>query len=56
MANIDRLAPIIFRWEGGFSNDPHDHGGPTNMGVTVVTWRRVGDMTRTATGTSTPTT
>lgn len=42
MANIDRLAPIIFRWEGGFSNDPHDHGGPTNMGVTVATWRRVG--------------
>lgn len=42
MANIDRLAPVIFRWEGGFVNDPLDHGGATNMGVTVATWRQVG--------------
>lgn len=42
MANIDRLAPIIFRWEGGFANDPNDRGGATNMGVTVATWRQVG--------------
>ena len=42
MANIDRLAPLIFKWEGGFVNDPADHGGATNMGVTVATWKRVG--------------
>lgn len=42
MANIDRLAPIIFRWEDGFANDPNDRGGATNMGVTVATWRQVG--------------
>lgn len=42
MANIDKLAPFILRWEGGFVNDPVDKGGATNMGVTIRTWRSVG--------------
>jgi len=25
--------PFIFRWEGGYENDPHDPGGETNFGI-----------------------
>lgn len=42
MADINKLAPIILKWEGKFVDDPLDHGGATNMGVTVATWRKVG--------------
>lgn len=42
MADINKLAPFIHRWEGGFVNDPVDQGGATNMGVTIGTWRQVG--------------
>jgi len=42
MADINLLAPKIFKWEGGFADDPLDHGGATNMGVTIATWRQVG--------------
>lgn len=42
MADVKLLAPIIFKWEGGFVNDPADAGGATNKGVTLATWRRVG--------------
>ena len=42
MADVNLLAPKIFRWEGGFVNDPADRGGATNMGVTLSTWRQVG--------------
>ena len=42
MADINLLAPKIFKWEGGYANDPLDHGGATNMGVTIATWRQVG--------------
>lgn len=42
MAKVELLAPIIFKWEGGFVDDPVDHGGATNMGVTIGTWRKVG--------------
>ena len=42
MADINKLASKLFRWEGGFVNDPSDRGGATNMGVTIATWRKVG--------------
>jgi len=42
MANITPLASKIFKWEGGIVNDPVDHGGPTNRGVTLSTWQKVG--------------
>ncbi len=33
------LACLAFtlQYEGGYVNNPHDPGGPTNMGVTIVT-------------------
>lgn len=42
MAKIEKLAPFILQWEGGFVNDPLDKGGATNMGCTIATWRQVG--------------
>lgn len=42
MADVNKLAPIIFKWEGGFVNDPIDKGGATNKGVTISTWRQCG--------------
>lgn len=42
MADVNKLAPFILRWEGGFVNDPLDRGGATHMGVTISTWRQVG--------------
>lgn len=42
MANVNKLAPFILKWEGGFVDDPQDLGGATNMGVTIGTWRQVG--------------
>lgn len=35
MANCKLLLPKLLRWEGGYVNDPDDHGGETNMGVTI---------------------
>lgn len=42
MADINKLAPFIRKWEGGFVDDPYDQGGATNMGVTIATWRQIG--------------
>ena len=42
MADVNKLTPITFKWEGGNVNHPNDKGGPTNMGVTIETWRKVG--------------
>ena len=42
MADVKKLAPFIFSWEGGYVNDTLDLGGETNMGVTIGTWKQVG--------------
>jgi len=42
MANINQLATKLFLSEGLFVNDPIDRGGPTNRGITLSTWRKVG--------------
>lgn len=42
MADVNKLAPFILKWEGGFVNDPADLGGATNKGVTIATWKQVG--------------
>ena len=42
MAQISKLSPIILKWEGGYVNNPNDHGGPTNMGITLTTWQAQG--------------
>ena len=42
MANIELFAPFVFKWEGGFANDPNDKGGPTFRGVTLATWKQIG--------------
>ncbi len=43
MANVEILAPFILSFEGGFSDHPLDRGGATNMGVTMSTWKEVGE-------------
>jgi lysozyme family protein len=42
MADINKLVPIIFGWEGTWANDATDMGGPTMMGVTLATWKQCG--------------
>ena len=42
MAKVEELAPIIFKWEGGWADVKEDKGGKTNMGVTLVTWKSCG--------------
>ena len=38
MADINKLIPIILKWEGDYVNHPNDKGGPTNKGVTIATY------------------
>lgn len=40
MANIDLSLPYVLANEGGFVNNPHDHGGATNFGITRDTYAR----------------
>lgn len=42
MADINKLVPIIFKWEGGWADNKSDKGGKTNMGVTLATWKSCG--------------
>ena len=42
MANIDKLVPLIFKWEGDWSDNKNDKGGVTNMGITLSTWKSQG--------------
>lgn len=36
--NFDASLSHVLESEGGYSNDPVDHGGETNFGVTKVSW------------------
>ena len=31
--NFDISLPVTLEWEGGYTNDPDDPGGPTNLGI-----------------------
>lgn len=43
MADINKLVPLILKWEGSkYTNDPLDPGGPTKYGVTLKTWKSKG--------------
>jgi lysozyme family protein len=41
MANMEHYLPFLLKWEGGYTDDPSDHGGATNRGVTLTTYRRL---------------
>ena len=41
-SKIEKLAPSVAKWEGGYVNDPLDRGGATNMGITVNAWKLLG--------------
>jgi lysozyme family protein len=36
--NFDNVMALVLKEEGGFSNDPRDPGGMTNLGVTKRVW------------------
>lgn len=37
---FDQCIPLILEHEGGFVNNPNDHGGATNRGITLNTYQR----------------
>ena len=38
--SFERSLPDILRYEVGYVNNPNDHGGRTNKGITQVTYDR----------------
>lgn len=40
MADINKLIPLILKWEGGYVNDKDDAGGCTMKGITINTFRQ----------------
>lgn len=40
MANFQKFLPTLLNMEGGFSDDPHDPGGVTNMGITYPVYKQ----------------
>jgi uncharacterized protein (TIGR02594 family) len=44
VSTFDLAMAHVFEMEGGYTDDPHDPGGPTNLGITLATyaaWRDV---------------
>lgn len=35
--NFDQALRFTLQYEGGYVNNPHDPGGPTNLGITIAT-------------------
>lgn len=40
MADFKKYAPKLLQLEGGYTNHPDDQGGPTNLGITLNTYRQ----------------
>lgn len=47
--NFDRALKHVLAMEGGFTDDPHDPGGPTNKGITLEVFARWKSVTVEAT-------
>ena len=39
MADFKKYAPKLLQLEGGYTNHPDDQGGPTNLGITLRTYK-----------------
>jgi hypothetical protein len=48
LSNFDKALAFVLRWEGGYSNDPHDPGGETKFGISKRSYPDVNikDLTR----------
>ena len=43
-AHFERALTHVLEMEGGYAEDPHDPGGPTNFGITLATYARDKDL------------
>ena len=41
MTDFDKAMEFVFRWEGGYVNDPQDPGGETNHGISKKAYPNV---------------
>jgi hypothetical protein len=48
LSNFEKALAFVLRWEGGYSNDPHDPGGETKFGISKRSYPDVNikDLTR----------